>query len=205
MVGRNGQVVRARVIPANPNSTYQKSVRAFFSAQSARWDTLTNDQRAAWRAAAAGYMSKMRLGTNGPLTGNQFFTRVNTTLAELALDPVDSPPATPSIASPAATGLVITNTGGAAAVKLTCPTNPGTNTIVRACAPVKAGVNRTPELYKIGMQPAPAQGSSDITTLYTVKFGAPAVGTRIFVSVQLHVTGILGQAVVFTGVVPPSA
>jgi len=36
----------------------------------------------------------------------------------------------------APTNLVITNTGGTIALKLTCPADPGENTIVRASVPV---------------------------------------------------------------------
>ena len=53
-------------------------------------------------------------------------------------------------------------------------------------------------LKVIGTCPAPAQGSSDITSLYTAKFGAPVVGEQIFVGAQLMVSGFLSQPSVFT-------
>ena len=79
--------------------------------------------------------SSPRLGQSGPLTGLQLFTKVNCTLALLGQEAVVAPPENPTFPALAPQNLVITNTGGTIALKLTCPTSPGENTIVRGSRP----------------------------------------------------------------------
>ena len=52
---------------------------------------------------------------------------------------VDAPPAVPQFPALAPANLVITNTGGVVALKLTCPADPGENTIVRGSKPLSSG------------------------------------------------------------------
>ena len=90
-------------------------------------------------AAAKEAKSNSRLGQNGTLSGFQLFAKINCTLAQFGQDQVDAPPAQPQFPDLAPQGLVITNTAGVVALKLTCPTNPGENTIVRGSKPVSQG------------------------------------------------------------------
>ena len=202
MNGRYGQVRRTLVIPTNPRTPSQMTVRAHLSAAAKRWRTLSEDARKAWIAQASTTKSASRLGQNGPLTGLQLFVKVNATLAQFGGQTVDTPPVTPSFDALAPQGLVITNTGGVIALKLTCPSDPGENTIVRASAPQSAGRSVCNDLRVIGTCPAPVQGSSIITTLYTAKFGAPAPGTKVFVRVNQMVGGYETMPVEFSAVVP---
>ena len=202
---RNGLIRRAKVTPANPRTVSQLAVRSAFTTQASRYDALTATQQDAWATAAANYQSRPTLGQSGPLTGFQLFQKLNAILALLGQDPIDAPSVKPQFGPNAPQNLVITNTGGAIALKLTCPISPGTNTIVRASAPQRSGVRRLPSLRIIGMCPAPAQGSSTITSLYESKFGAPAVGTRIFVAVNQMTDGWQSAETTFSALAPASA
>ena len=205
LLGRNGQVVRNRVIPANPNTARQQIVRGQFSQQSARWDAIDDVERAAWIAAAADQQTRARLGMSGPMTGNQLFVRVNTNLLQLGEDVVDVPPAVPAIGLPAPAGLVITNAAGVITLKLTCPNDPSENTFLMGGAPQRAGVSRPPSMPVLGIVPAPSQGSANITGLYTTRWGVPGVGTRVFIRCQLSVCGYDGPTVTFDKLVPIAA
>jgi len=103
---------------------------------SARWRALQETQRTAWMTAAKDAMSNTRLNQNGPLSGFLLFTKISCTLAQFGQDQVDAPPAQPLFPALAPQGLVITNTAGVIALKLTCPTNPGDNTVVRGGQPL---------------------------------------------------------------------
>ncbi len=140
--GRYGQISRALVIPTNPRTAAQMSVRAILTRVTARWRALQEAQRAAWTAAASGVNSTSRLGQSGPLTGQQLFNKINCTLAQFGQDQVDAPPARPQFPALAPQNLVITNAGGVIALKLTCPTSPGENTIVRGSKPVSQGYGK---------------------------------------------------------------
>ena len=140
--GRYGQISRAFVIPSNPRTASQTSVRAILTRVAAAWRGLQESQRAAWTAAASGVNSTSRLGQN---------------------------------------------------------------TIVRGSKPVSQGYGKFTDFRVLGMCPAPVQGSADITSLYTARYGVPAVGTKVFVSVNQFVDGWEDLPVTFAAIVPASA
>ena len=88
---RYGQICYPAFIPFNPNTPAQVAVRLIFAAVSKRWGTLTQDQRDAWIAVARTKKSRNRLGC-GPLTGFNFFVKINVGLANLGKAQVDLPP-----------------------------------------------------------------------------------------------------------------
>ncbi|MCX6923892.1 MAG: hypothetical protein NT154_11900 [Verrucomicrobia bacterium] len=203
--GRYGQISRAFVIPSNPRTASQTSVRAILSRVTMRWRSLEEAERAAWTAAGSGVNSVSRLGQSGPLTGQQLFNKINCTLAQFGQAQVDAPPARPQFPSLVPTNLVITNNGGAIALKLTCPADPGENTIVRGSKPVSQGYGKFTDFRILGMCPAPVLGSSDITSLYTARYRVPPVGTKVFVRVNQFVDGWEDLGVTYSGIVPASA
>jgi hypothetical protein len=205
MGGRYGQVSRILTSPANPETPAQMAIRRILRKVSARWRALQQTQRAAWIAAAQNFKTRSRVGENGPLTGAQLFNKINCMLALFGQDQVDAPPPAPQFADPAPQNLVITNSSGTIALKLTCPTSPGTNTVVRASEPVSAGREKCGGYRILGMCPTPAQGSADITSLYTARYGVPPAGTKVFVSVSLMVDGWEDIPAKFSAIVPASA
>jgi len=181
------------------------SVRATLSRVAARWRALQEAQRVAWVAAAKEAKSNTRLGQNGPLSGFLLFSKINCTLAQFGQDQVDAPPAQPQFPDLAPQNLVITNTAGAIALKLTCPTSPGENTIVRGSAPLSQGRQTCSDFRVLGTCPAPAQGSANITSLYTARYGEPPIGKKVYVQVNQFVDGWESLPVTFWGIVPASA
>lgn len=202
MIGRNGQVVRTRAIPANPKSDAQLAARAHLTDAAKGWDALTDAKRAAWRAAATSMKSKPRLGMSGALTGIQLYVLVNANLAAIGGAPVTDPPAVPNIAAIPIDALSITNTTGAIALKLHTTDAPEDGTELWAAAPVKAGVARCPSLVLLGQTDSPVNNNIDITTMYTDRFGVPAVGARVFVQVVNQTLGYKGRPLQFDTVVP---
>ena len=203
--GQFGQISRTLAIPSNPRSAAQMGVRNILKRVSASWRALQEAQRAAWMAAAKETKSNCRLGQNGALSGFLLFTKINCTLAQFGQAKVTAPPAPPEFPDLAPQNLVITNTGGVVAIKLTCPTSPGENTIVRASVPVSAGRETCGDFRLLGTCPAAVQGSSDITSLYTARFGAPSAAKKVFVQVSQMVNGWEQVPVGFWAIVPPGA
>ena len=202
---RNGLVRRILVTPKNPRTDRQLEVRDLLAQHTRRFDALTDAQQDAWNVAAAGYQSTPTLGQSGPLTGLQLFIRVNCKLGLLGQDPVDAPPVAPQFPAVAPQNLVITNAAGVVAVKLTCPTNPGQYTVLRASPPQNSAVRACRNFRLIGLCPAPADGSADITGLYTTEFGAVPVGKRLFVRVSTMVDGFESLGRQFQARVPAGA
>jgi len=72
----NKQCRRRYVLPKDPRTAGQLRARVAFGAASKAWShspQLTQEQREAWRKAAAKVQSRPRLGQSGPLTGQQHF------------------------------------------------------------------------------------------------------------------------------------
>ncbi len=200
--GRNGLFRRALVIPDNPHTADQMLVRNFLSNSAANWSSLTESNRLAWIAAAGQEQSKPRLGQSGPLTGIQLYTKINCSLLLVGEAAVDTPPAKPEFPQLPISSLVITNTGGTIALKLTASGDVETNTMVRASEPVSAGIYKQKDLRYIGTASAVSNGFSVITTDYTNEYGVPAVGKKIFVTVNHCIDGWQDIAHKFSAVVP---
>ena len=203
--GRNGQVRRTLAIPANPRTDAQMAVRSAVAQQARRFEGLPGAEQDAWNTAADGFKSTPSLGQSGPLTGLQLFVRVNSKLRLLGQEPVDVPPAVPEFPTVAPQNLVITNTSGTITLKLSCPTSPGQNTVLRASPPQNAAVRACHSFRIIGMCPTPAQGSADITSLYVTEFGTVPAGKRIFVRASTMVDGFESLPREFQARVPASS
>jgi hypothetical protein len=88
-------------IPFNPRTPAQVTVRGTFSAVSARWRELTDEQRKIWCQVARTKWSKPRLCQKGRLTGILLFMKVNVALANQGLAQVDLPPGYLKVPQPA--------------------------------------------------------------------------------------------------------
>ena len=203
--GRFGQISRALVIPTNPQTPAQMEVRSNLSRVTKAWANLTEAQRLAWHASAKTINAKSRCGTTGALTGSNLHTRVNCTNLTFDAPMADTPPGAAEFLALAPVGLVITNTNNVIALQLTCPSDPGANTIVRASSPQSAGVSTCRDLRIIGLCPAPLQGSASITALYVAKYGAPVAGQKVFVRCNTFVNGVEDLGSVFMAIVPDAA
>ena len=86
---------RAYVVPKDPRTAVQRRSRAAFGAASKAWSEsrlLTQERRAAWRAAAAKIKSAPRLGQSGPLTAQQTFVGQNSLKEQWNLPLLLEPP-----------------------------------------------------------------------------------------------------------------
>jgi hypothetical protein len=203
--GQFGQISRAACPVANPRTPSQMAVRDNLSRIAAQWRGLQETQRAAWMAAAQDVMSNPRLNQSGSLSGFLLFTKINCTLAQFGLDQVVAPPVRPEFPALAPQNLVITNTAGAIALKLTCPTSPGENTIIRAAKPLSQGRETCSNYRIIGTCPAVVQGSADITSIYSARYGAPPAGTKVYVQASQVVNGWESLPRTFWAIVPAAS
>ena len=89
---RYGQISYPYHKPANPRTAAQRFVRAHFGLISARWRTLSEEQRLAWSRAAKSRKTRRRLGQRWPMMGYNYFIQVNVLLVNRGLEPVDWPP-----------------------------------------------------------------------------------------------------------------
>src|ERR1035438_2199523 len=88
---RYGQICYPAFVPFNPRTPEQMAVRRAFRGVSARWRTLTQEQRDIWIAVAWTQWSKPRLFQRGRLTGCQLFVKTNVPLANQGKPQLDLP------------------------------------------------------------------------------------------------------------------
>ena len=187
--GRYGQVVRQYVPPRNPKTPDQQKNRSNFGAVSSRWRGLDPAARIAWCISAADSYTVSRTGRRVALNGYNYFIRVNASRAHLGLSQFDLPPSVPSFSPNPVAELSIANTGCTVTLKLRVPSQPGQYTLVQGAAPVSAGVRCVQHFPFLGLLPAPVDGWSDITALYVARYGAPMVGTAVFIRTCQHTDG----------------
>ena len=199
---RYGEVVRKYVCPRNPRSQSQQANRSGFGQVSRGWRALDPAQRIAWCVAAADSYTVSRSGKRVALNGYNYFVRVNAARAHLGLPQFDLPPSVPTFSPNPVAELAIANTGGTVTVKLRVPSQPGQYTLVQGAAPVSAGVRCVQHFPFLGLLPAPVDGWSDITALYVARYGAPIVGTAVFIRTCQHIDGWTDLPKVASALVP---
>jgi hypothetical protein len=180
--GRFGAVVRRKVSPVQPRTSYQTNVRALFTLLTKRWgSTLSATQRAGWISLAQAFPVKDVFGNNVILTGLQMYISLNRNLQTISVAIIDDPPVTISVGSPgtftlaSAAGPPITLTG-------TAGTDPaaGEVPVIEAAAPISPGRQFVGNRYRYIFQAAAATaGPYDIAADYAAKFGALVAGQNI--------------------------
>lgn len=97
-----GPYFRSKVIPVNPNTTRQQTVRALFATLVTAWnDTLTDAQRTAWRLWATNTTIQGKDGNPINITGQNAYIRFNTARTQIGGTRVDAGPTVFNNGSPA--------------------------------------------------------------------------------------------------------
>jgi len=90
---RGGQYLRARVVPVDPGTARQTTIRNAVRDLTSRWsDTLTAAQREAWATYGANVPITNRLGDQILLSGQQHYIRSNVPRLQVGLAAVDDGP-----------------------------------------------------------------------------------------------------------------
>jgi hypothetical protein len=186
---RYGQVLRQYVRPRDPRTPHQLDHRGNFAAVCRRWRTLSAENHAAWRVAAARNYLVTETGRRVQLNGYTFFVRINLRRADLGLPEFDLPPDQPDFSPNPVDELVVTNTGGRITIRLRVSGTPAEYTLVEGPAPVRTGVRRVQHFPFLGLLPPPIDGWSDITELYVSRYGVPKAGTAIWIRICQHIDG----------------
>ena len=204
--GRFGQIRRTLAIPADPKTPIQMILRRNLTRVARSWKSLTQVEQQAWITEAATVMSARKGGTRGALFGVQLYSGINCTNLLCGNDMVRLPPPKPNLGPPVATALAITNPAGVVTLQLAtvgAPTQ-ADPWIVSASKPQSPGFNKCDHIHIIGLAPAPQNGVCDISALYTVRYGVPPVGWKIWVSISATHAGWQEPPATFMQPVPPA-
>lgn len=91
---RGGAYVRNGSIPTNPSTPYRDAIRAYLSAASQAWLSLTATQKAAWNEFALTRSWTNRLGRSISLNGQQTYIQLNARIISLGASFISVPPLT---------------------------------------------------------------------------------------------------------------
>lgn len=196
---KGGAYSRVRVVPNNPQTTYQVAKRAILTTLSQGWRGLTAAQRLSWTRAVDNYKRINRIGDQIVLSGNALYVSLNKNLADVGIaansvapapESVDTLDVTSIVASLAGQTLVLTM-GGAV------PTN--TSVKVFGTETLSAGVNSPgTKLRQFTSLAAAATSPVSLDTTYIPRFGAiGAAGSKIFITLVPvnETTGQLGAPI----------
>jgi len=210
---RFGLYARAKASPVQPRTPAQAQRRAQLTVLSQRWRTLTESNRAEWRALADELTRSDTLGLTYRLTGLQAYLQINLWRALLGLAPQDNPP--PQLDAPNPVSISSVNYSSQDnALSIAFTPTPYTGALaVWATAPFSRGINFVaPSRYRIIAVARPGTfGGNTASPLgigdeYTAKFGLQLVelaGKRVAFALTpvsyaaQNTAGVAGQRTTF--------
>jgi len=185
---RYGPYFRTRVVPVNPATTPQNTVRNNFAAASAFWKQLTDTERNTWKAYAQTRPIIDRLGASQVLTGNAIAVRINARRM-LGGNPLLR---VPNISSnpDSLTAMSITADIGTGACAITFTPTPlaaGKALAIYAAVLDSPGKSYIKNLFKFLCFTGAAQASPyDYQADIEAKFGTLAVGQIVVLNVHVY-------------------
>lgn len=179
-----GAFMRTKVTPANPNTGSQAGVRSLFGAISAQWSGLTAAQRSAWNNAVANWQNTNIFGDLKKPSGKALFQRLNNQAQSAGLSGFTAVPAKLEMPDDIVSAVVISIAG--ATLTLTGANTDATTQVVIGATPVlSAG---TSAIGTKARQIYAAAGNTELSeyayAAYVAKFGVPAVGDNILITVK---------------------
>jgi hypothetical protein len=155
---------------------------ALFGGNSRKWGgKLSDEQHDRWTLAGAQVMSHPRLGQKGPLTGQQFWQAISTVRATVGLPETLEVPVRPVFSRSNVGRLVSENGVDGVRLYLVVSGELNEDIMVFGQEPCSRGRYKRRNVSYLGLLPPPIGGLSEITRLYTAKFGEPRPGQKIFI------------------------
>lgn len=192
---RGGNYVRTNVVPNNPQTSLQGSIRSIFATISSRWSQLSEVQRNGWQSQVDKFERTNVFGDRKVLSGKALFQSLNTEAQNAGIGIIEDAPAPQEIIGKIPRVNALTLIGGAFTFEVVAAGKATANgkTMVQATAPQTAGTfNAKNKFRTIRVFGSADDASLDLTNSYKDKFGNPAPGTKVFV--RLKDVGGNGQA-----------
>lgn len=190
--GRSRRWVNPTLIQNDATST----VRTDFGVLSSNWNALTDGQRKSWNVIG-GYTFVDRMGRTKILAGKQLFVALNRALFTVGQAQISTAPVTRSVVGPATLSVAVDDSATSMILTFTATPVPAlTSWVVYATAPQSPGTfNPSPSKYRIiTVLPAATATGADVYDEYALKFGAPPIGTKVFIKIVAASTVSGGQS-----------
>lgn len=179
---RGGAYSKTLVIPANPSSSGQVTKRSNFKAVSQAWKGLTDAQRLSWENAVDNWKRTDIFANIRVPSGFSLYMRINIQLLRVGSAQRTTPPVPAKMPFVPSLSNSFTAAGTSLFVLPTAPVGYGAGfkMVIRVTKPVSAGVKFVKNLFAdIMVSTAGGTSPFSITAAYALKYGVPAVGTKI--------------------------
>jgi len=187
-----GRYARVKVTPVNRMSPRQVLVRERLMGLALDYaNTLTENQRLAWREFAKVHPRIDVFGDQYTLTGLTMYESLNLVLDNGGDDHIDDPPNDLDVTAMTSITFTITTTPAFSATIAFTPTPAAAKekVYIFATAPLSAGKNYFKPYFRfISASSKAAASPFDISSAYLAKFGTPAVGSKVAVLVAFENT-----------------
>lgn len=182
---KSGAIVRTKVTPANPRTSFQQAVRSILATVSQAWSALTNAQIEAWNSQAPQWAGTNEFGDTVLPSGKSLHQKLNQNLLLTSQSVITVPPAKASLPDDVLATATIDTTSSD--LTLTgVDTSAGKVIVVEATPVVSAGTSNVDNKYRqIYHAPADSYVDADAYNAYVNRFGVPSLATdKIFVRVK---------------------
>ena len=201
---KGGAYAKNRVIPNNPKTTAQTSVRGVFGYLSSNWRVLTESSRDAWRGLATQLSFQNKVGDAINISGLALYQKFNGNLNTIGRAPIIVPQPLEGTTAIALNGVVVSVDVDQVGInldaqELTVPVA-GTQYAVFATPPLSAGINNFDKylrLVSVANTFADLEIADTLGDAYELKFGRPTIGSNVGIKV-LPVNSNTGESGVAT-------
>jgi len=181
---RNGGGAYVRNIskPLNGQTSAQTAVRSSVATLSRAWAGLTAAQQAAWNSFGSLQIKTNRIGHKSPQTGFNAYVQYNQVLANAGVAAISIPPSTVSIAALTALSLTAIHAGATTVTYAATPVPANQALLIQTTGNLSAGKSFVKNRFRTIHYAAAAAASPYVaTTAQNAKWGAPTLGSKIFV------------------------
>ncbi len=199
---RSGNYTRTKVTPNNPQTTFQSTVRNRLGTQSSAWSGLTAVQRSAWNSAVDDFAKTNVFGDKVRPSGKNLYASLNNNLDSVGVTAISLPPLPAAVEPMSGVAITISLAG---TYSVTHAGTTGASDIqIWATPGLSQGTSNANNKFRLLQAIDGATASpEDIKTAYDLRFGAPTLGTKVFVKLVVinSTTGQAGVAVSAFGTV----
>jgi len=203
---KGGAYSRVRVVPSNPQTSFQSAVRAIFTSLSQAWRGLSATDRASWNSAVGNFSRTNNLGDKHNLSGNALYVSLNKNLDDVNVSPLSTAPS-PEAVTPVTVASAVASEGGqTVVVTMGGALDSDTAVKVFASPTLSAGISSPgTKLRQIQVAAPSAVAAISLTTAFLARMGVVgAVGSKIFyelvpVNVNTGQTGAAIRGVIVIG------
>jgi hypothetical protein len=178
---RSGAYMRTRVVPTNPQTTFQQNARSLFSAASRAWSGLTTSERSSWNSATALQARQNSLGDTVLLSGKALFVSMFINLSLIGETPLTLPVSSAGGFSLSTFSVACDNSSNTVIVTYTAAI-PSTHVLMLfATSAISPGVSFVKSFYrKISTLVTTDSSPVNVTSYYASRFGnVGSVGSKV--------------------------